>query len=94
MYVFSYVESQEDMARKCATPNPGRASAEPQDLGRSTPSSQYSSGSMPRSRSLGLGVGNIPDVASLLTAQSPPRLVEVPFELFCLHRLGIYLSAG
>ena len=69
------------MARKCATPNPGGSSAA--DLGRNTPSSQYSSGSIPRSRSLGLGGGALPDIVSLLTPQQP-RVVEVTKYLLSL----------
>jgi hypothetical protein len=67
------------MARKCATPNPGSSTAA--DLGRNTPSSQYSSGSIPRSRSLGTGGGALPDIVSLLTPQQQ-RVVEVHFRHF------------
>jgi len=55
-------------------PNPVRDS---HDAGRSTPSAQAAGGGMPRSRSLGLGGGVIPDVVSLLTSQPQARVVKV-----------------
>ena len=62
---------QEEMSRKCATPNPGRSSNG--DPSRSTPVVQ----SIPRSRSLGLGGGLIPDIISLVSAQPEARMTEV-----------------